>query len=99
MKDLITRRNLIRTGAVIASAAAIPAIAQDSSSMSVSARTRDKCATCAFWGGQRTISEDRRNVQVYSFGTCNNQSSPMYRSTTSAEHGPMDVWVKWPALD
>lgn len=96
------RREFLQKGALIATATAIAASSANAQSpdfMTVSARTRDRCATCAYWGGQRTLSEDRRTVEVRSFGVCNNQSSPMYRTTTSAEHGPMDVWVKWPALD
>lgn len=102
MSNLTKRRDFLRSGVLIASATALGstvANAQNPDSMTVSARTRDKCATSAYWGGQRALSEDRRTVHVYSFGVCNNQASPMYRTTTSAEHGPMDVWMKWSALD
>lgn len=102
MSNFNNRRSFITKSALIASATALgvtTANAQNPDSMTVSARTQNKCATCAYWGGQRALSEDRRTVNVYSFGVCNNQVSPMYGSTTSAEHGPMDVWMKWAALD
>lgn len=100
MKTKTNRRGFIKSGIMAASTLAMPiAIAKSSNSMTVSARTRGKCATCSYWGGQRTLSNDREEVQVFSFGVCNNQNSPMYQTTTSAEHGPMDVWEKWPALD
>lgn len=102
MSSSTNRRNFLRNTAIIASTAvfgATKSLAQQSDSMTISARIREKCGTCAFWGGQRTVSEDRMNVHVYSFGVCNNKNSPMYLTTTSPEHGPMDVWEKWPALD
>ncbi len=104
MKKTIDRRNFLRSGAlvtstVISASLVNEAFAQDPNIVVVSSQTKNKCATCAFWGGQRTISEDRKSVHVHSSGSCNNKASPMYRTTTSAEHGPMDVWEKWSAID
>ncbi len=65
----------------------------------MSADTKNKCATCLFWGGQRHISRDKSAVHVTSLGMCNNPVSMNYHRTTSPDTGPMAAWVKWPALD
>jgi hypothetical protein len=99
----INRRSFIGStlGLAAASAAALPLVAsaQSSDSIVVSATLESRCATCVYWGGQRSVSEDKTQVHVRSFGTCNNSESPMFGQTTSPEHGPMRVWAKWPALD
>jgi len=61
--------------------------------------TKNKCATCVFWGGQRHISRDKTAVHVTSLGMCNNPASGNYHRTTSPDTGPMAAWVKWSALD
>ena len=61
--------------------------------------TKNKCATCVFWGGQRHISRDKNAVHATSLGMCNNPASGNYHRTTSPDTGPMAAWVKWPALD
>ncbi|MFM1895942.1 MAG: hypothetical protein RLZZ385_1016 [Pseudomonadota bacterium] len=104
MSNEIKRRAFLQSGALIATSVAAglagsSAMAQDVNVVVLSSRTVNLCGTCVYWGGQRTISEDRNSVMVHSFGVCNNRNSPMYRTTTSPEHGPMDVWEKWPALD
>lgn len=83
------------------SAAALPltASAQSESSLVVSATLEGRCATCVYWGGQRSVNREKTQVRVMSFGTCNNSESPMFGQTTSPEHGPMAFWAKWPALD
>ena len=64
----------------------------------ISGDTKGKCATCAFWGGKRRISADRKTVFVHSLGWCNNPASPNFQKTTTPETGPMDTWRKWEAL-
>ena len=64
----------------------------------MSGDTKGKCGTCAFWGGKRRISPDRKTVFVQSLGWCNNPGSPNVEKTTTPETGPMDTWRKWEAL-
>jgi hypothetical protein len=64
------------------------------------AATADYCATCVFWGGERRISVDGKNVTTMGLGSCNNPASPNYQKLTTPDHGPMTgVWRKWGALD
>lgn len=88
-------------GLATASIASLPlkASAQSSDSINLPATLQSRCATCVYWGGQRSVNTEKTQVHVLSFGTCNNSASPMFGRTTSPEHGPMNVWVKWPALD
>ncbi|MGR8921874.1 MAG: twin-arginine translocation signal domain-containing protein [Gammaproteobacteria bacterium] len=65
----------------------------------VPAETTGRCATCAFWGGQRHVNRAKTEVHATSLGMCNNPASPRYHTTTSPESGPMAVWARWPALD
>lgn len=88
-------------GLATASAVALPlkVSAQNDDSLVVSATLQSRCATCVYWGGQRSVNSEKTQVHVRSFGTCNNSESPMFGQTTSPEHGPMNVWSKWPALE
>jgi hypothetical protein len=65
----------------------------------VPADTRNRCATCVFWGGQRHVTLDKNMVHVESLGMCNNPESGNYHTITSPDSGPMKAWVKWPALE
>lgn len=99
------RRTFLKSSAGLvaatAAAAAIPTLstAQSSDSLTLPATLESRCATCVYWGGQRSVNAEKTQVHVRSFGVCNNSASPMFGQTTSPEHGPMNVWVKWPALD
>jgi hypothetical protein len=66
----------------------------------VEAATVDHCATCVFWGGERRISTDGKNVTTTGLGWCNNPASPNYQKLTTPDHGPMSgIWRRWDALD
>jgi len=65
---------------------------------SVKASTSGKCATCAFWGGIRKLSDDRSAVLTQSLGWCNNPESKRFGQLTTPESGPMKSWSKWPVL-
>jgi hypothetical protein len=88
-------------GLTAAALATLPAaaVAQSSDAVVLSASLQSRCATCVYWGGQRSVNAEKTQVHVRSFGTCNNSASPMFGQMTSPEHGPMNVWAKWPALD
>lgn len=99
----VNRRSFIVSslGLAAASVAAMPMIANaqaNPNTLVVSATLESRCATCAYWGGQRSVNAEKTQVSVHSFGVCNNSQSPMFGQTTSPEHGPMNVWLKWPAL-
>ncbi|MDO9477452.1 MAG: hypothetical protein Q7L07_12135 [Pseudohongiella sp.] len=99
----LDRRSFIVSslGVAAASVAAMPLVANAQNStdtLVLPATLESRCATCAYWGGQRSVNREKTQVSVRSFGACNNSQSPMFGQTTSPEHGPMNVWLKWPAL-
>ena len=110
MKENIDRRTLLnRTGVLIiggvlggtvAKASAMESVTPAKDYFEVSADTKGKCATCAYWGGIRRVSEDSKVVLSQSLGWCNNPKSLHYQKTTTPETGPMPmkVWKKWGAL-
>ena len=57
-----------------------------------------RCATCAYWGGQRHVTPDKTEVHVKTLGMCNNPASPNFHTITSPDTGPMKAWVRWAAL-
>jgi hypothetical protein len=64
-------------------------------SYAMNSTTEGKCATCAFWGGIRRLSDDRQTVLTQSLGWCNNPDSKRYGQLTTPETGPMKSWRKW----
>lgn len=68
-----------------------------SAETSVPATARQKCATCRFWGGARTLSADKASVIASGKGTCNNPKSPAYQKQTRPDQGA-PVWERWDAL-
>lgn len=64
----------------------------------MSTSVENRCATCNFWGGERRVSADGKELTVGGLGWCNNPDSPNYLKLTSPEHGPMDMWRKWSVL-
>lgn len=57
-----------------------------------------RCATCAYWGGMRRVSEDGKAVVSETLGWCNNPRSHHFRRITTPETGPMESWKRWEAL-
>jgi hypothetical protein len=98
MSELVDqpRRNFLIGCGVLGLAAANggPAIAQD---QRFPRETREKCATCQFWGGTRSLSRDRRTVIASGTGLCSNPQSPAYRRQTRPDQGAR-VWQMWEAL-
>jgi len=66
----------------------------------VDAASRDRCATCQFWGGMRKVSEDKKQVIAQSMGWCNNPNSPNHQKLTAADHHMKkpEIWEKWSVL-
>ena len=105
MSKATSRRNAIIGGAKLAvGAAAIGALSgigarpAAAATMPVGSDTKNRCATCEFWGGQRKVSEDGKSVVVSSLGYCSNPKSPNYQKVTGPQTGPMAVWKKWGAI-
>lgn len=61
----------------------------------VKATEEGVCATCAYWGGIRKLSEDRQNIECESMGWCNNRKSRFFGTRTTPRNGPMASWKKW----
>jgi len=98
MKKSPGRRQFLRTlsGTAFALAAfhtAKPAAA----AVSVDVSATGKCATCAYWGGERRVDPGRGVVEAGDKGYCNNPQSPAYQKQTRPTQGA-PVWEKWPAL-
>jgi hypothetical protein len=51
------------------------------------ATTDRRCATCDFWGGQRSLAADRRSVTTAdgATGICSNPQSPLFNRQTRAD--------------
>ncbi|WP_186399191.1 hypothetical protein [Stappia sp. P2PMeth1] len=89
------RRRLVACCLAAATAALVPAAA--SASTRIRADARQKCATCDFWGGRRSVSADGAFVEAAAGGECRNPRSPAYRKTTRPDQGA-PVWVRWKRL-
>lgn len=64
---------------------------------SIPATATRKCGTCRFWGGARSVSQDRKTVIASGKGACNNPKSPAYQKQTRPDQGA-PVWERWEAL-
>ncbi|MCK6438841.1 MAG: hypothetical protein L6Q71_01410 [Planctomycetes bacterium] len=71
----------------------------DAVAATVSAGER-KCATCNFWGGQRTAAADKKSVTVAdgARGKCGNPNSPLYNKDSRFDQGFQQGWKQWEAL-
>jgi hypothetical protein len=56
-----------------------------------------RCATCDFWGGQRTAAADKSNVTVAdgATGQCNNPQSPLYNRQARADQVFNGGYRRW----
>lgn len=90
----------LAAGALIATSAsaAVASPGKNRGAFSLSADTKNVCATCQYWGAKRRVSQDGTRVMIGSLGWCNNRNSPNFGRMTSPETGPMKAWVKWSAL-
>ncbi|MEB2343955.1 MAG: hypothetical protein OZ948_04385 [Deltaproteobacteria bacterium] len=69
-----------------------------SEGFAVDADTKERCATCQFWGGRRRVTVDGKTVLAESLGVCNNPASHNHQKVTTPETGPMPRSKKWEAL-
>jgi anaerobic selenocysteine-containing dehydrogenase len=58
------------------------------------------CGTCAYWGGMRLASKDKKQVTAQSMGWCNNPDSMNYQKLTAPDHvmKKTGMWKKWKAI-
>lgn len=59
-----------------------------------------RCATCDFWGGQRTSAADKTSVTVAdgTTGICNNPQSPLYNRQARADQLFNNGYRRWREL-
>jgi hypothetical protein len=71
----------------------------DAAAASFAASDR-RCATCDFWGGQRSLAADRRSVTTAdgATGICNNPQSPLYNRQARADQVFANGYRRWREL-
>jgi hypothetical protein len=59
-----------------------------------------RCATCDFWGGQRTAAADKSGVSAAdgATGICNNPQSPLYNRQARADQVFNGGYRRWREL-
>lgn len=59
-----------------------------------------RCATCDFWGGQRSAAADKASVTVAdgATGICNNPQSPLYNRQARADQIFNNGYRRWREL-
>lgn len=59
-----------------------------------------RCATCDFWGGQRTVAGDKSSVTVAdgTTGVCNNPQSPLYNRQARPDQIFNNGYRRWREL-
>jgi len=59
-----------------------------------------RCATCDFWGGQRTVAVDKASVITAdgATGLCNNPQSPLYNRQSRADQVFNNGYRRWREL-
>lgn len=90
-----TRREFTTSAAVIlAGGATLSARRAEAATFQVSDR---RCATCDFWGGQRTAAADKGSVTVAdgTTGLCNNPQSPLYSRQSRADQVFNNGYRRW----
>lgn len=90
----LTRRAIVAGVAVGALAVGRAAEAQE---VRIPVTAQQRCATCEFWAGQRSISPDGQFVIATGRGTCMNPQSPAFQRQVAPDQG-VRVWVRWRAL-
>jgi hypothetical protein len=89
------RRRLL--GAISSGAAAVLVQSGGEASAASFAETDRRCATCDFWGGQRSLAADRRSVSTAdgATGICNNPQSPLFNRQARADQVFANGYRRW----
>lgn len=93
-----TRREFTGFAAVVlAGGATLPARRAEAATFQATDR---RCATCDFWGGQRTAAADKGSVTVAdgATGPCNNPQSPLYNRQARADQVFNNGYRRWREL-
>lgn len=92
------RRRLL--GAIGSGAAALLAAGSGDAAAASFAEIDRRCATCDFWGGQRSLAADRRSVSTAdgATGICNNPQSPLFNRQTRADQVFANGYRRWREL-
>jgi hypothetical protein len=110
MNDALRRSFLINSGKLLAGVAAFGSLTayaegerhhdDSGNGLVVEAASKNRCATCQFWGGMRKVSDDKQQVIAQSMGWCNNPDSPNHQKLTAADHHmkKAGIWEKWAVL-
>ena len=100
MQNTKTRRRRM-LGAIGCGAAAllVAGSGNDAAAATFSASDR-RCATCDFWGGQRSMVGDRRSVTTAdgATGICNNPQSPLFNRQARADQVFANGYRRWREL-
>lgn len=94
----ISRREFAATGAAALVGGATLASRQATAATFQASDRR--CATCDFWGGQRSAATDKASVAVAdgATGICNNPQSPLYNRQARADQIFNNGYRRWREL-
>jgi hypothetical protein len=93
------RREVLGTIGCGAAALLLAGGGNDAAAASFAANDR-RCATCDFWGGQRSLAADRRSVTTAdgATGICNNPQSPLFNRQARADQVFANGYRRWREL-
>jgi hypothetical protein len=93
------RRKVLGAIGCGAAATLLAGAVQDAAAASFAASDR-RCATCDFWGGQRSLAADRRSVTTAdgATGICNNPQSPLFNRQARADQVFPNGYQRWREL-
>lgn len=57
-----------------------------------------QCATCKFWGGQRSVQKDPREVEYSGLGTCASPKNSYRAKKLSGNTNVSGCWECWECL-
>lgn len=93
------RRKVLGAIGCGAAAMLLAGAVNDAAAASFAASDR-RCATCDFWGGQRSLAADRRSVTTAdgATGICNNPQSPLFNRQARADQVFPNGYQRWREL-
>jgi hypothetical protein len=92
----VSRRSFAKCVALAVTASGGLTLATKAQAATFQASDR-RCATCDFWGGQRTVAGDKSSVTVAdgATGVCNNPQSPLYNRQARADQVFNNGYRRW----
>lgn len=95
---LTQRRRVL--GGIAGCASALVAGTSEQAAAASFAATDRRCATCDFWGGQRSLAADRRSVTTAdgATGACSNPQSPLFNRQARADQVFANGYRPWREL-